>query len=63
MLRRYADARRAPSATKRNRIGYLPARRPAVHIGCEGVTEKPERRRCIADLEVAECQMPAQMTI
>jgi hypothetical protein len=52
-----------PAPQKGNRIVYLPARRPAVHIGCEGFPEKPERCRCIAGLEVAEREMPTQVAI
>jgi hypothetical protein len=52
-----------PAPQKRNRIGHLPARRSAVHIGREGFREESERCRRIADLEVAEREMPIQVTV
>src|SRR5207253_5147209 len=52
-----------PAPQKRDRIGHLSARWPAVYVGGEGLPEKPVRRRCIAGLEVAECQMPIQVTV
>ncbi len=52
-----------PAPQKRNRIVQLPARRSAVHLGREGFPEQPERRRRIAGLEMAECEMPTQMAV
>ena len=52
-----------PAPQEGDRIGHLPARRPAVYIGCEGLPEKPVRRLCIAGLEVAEREMPIQVAV
>src|SRR5204862_5836613 len=52
-----------PAPQKRHRIVHPPARRPAVHIGCEGLSEQPQRRRRVAGLEMSECEMPTEVTI
>ena len=52
-----------PAPQKGNRIVQLAARRSAVHVGREGVPKQSGRRRCIAGLEVAEREVPAQMAV
>ena len=52
-----------PAPQKGNRVVHLPARRSAVHIGCEGFPEKQVRSRSIVGLEVAEREMPIQVAI
>ena len=55
--------REFPAPQKGNRVVHLPARRSAVHIGCEGFPEKQVRSRSIVGLEVAEREMPIQVAI
>ena len=56
-------SREFPAPQKRDRIVHLSARRPAVHLGCEGLSEKPERRRSIAGLEVTERAVPTEVAV
>ena len=52
-----------PAPQKRDSVGHLPARRPAMHIRGERLAEEPNRRRRVAGFEMAEREMPAQMAV
>src|SRR5262249_24750919 len=52
-----------PAPQKGSCVVQLSARRPAMHLGSERVSEELERCRRIPGLKMAERQMPTQMAV